>query len=86
MAEFAAGCGPMLSAAAMGVLLCGSILYFSFLPWHQLAISGAAILGGIAAGLLAGRRAGGLTRGALLAANLGAQGAFVAAYLACVAR
>lgn len=86
MAEFAAGCGPVLSAAVMGVLLGGSILYFSFLPWYQLAISAGAILGGIAAGVLAGRRAGGLTRGTLLAANLGAQGGFVLAYLACVAR
>lgn len=86
LAEFAAGCGPMLSAGVMGVLLGGSILYFSFLPWYQLAISACAVLGGIAAGILAGRRAGGLTRGTLLAANLGAQGAFMAAYLACVAR
>ena len=86
LAEFGGGCGPMLSAAVMGALLWWSILYFSFLPWHQLTISGAAIVGGIVAGVLAGRRAAGLSAGVLLAANLGAQGAFLAAYLANVAR
>ena len=86
MRAFARGCGPMLSVTILSALLCGSIVYFSFLPWHQLTISAAAILGGIAAGALAARRAGGLTRGALLAANLGAQVAFVLVYLANVAR
>ncbi|MCY2929737.1 MAG: hypothetical protein NTV86_09645 [Planctomycetota bacterium] len=85
--EFAAGCGPMLSVVAMGVVSCWNILYFSFLPWGpQLAILGGAIGGGVVAGLIARALAGGLTRGSLLAANLGAQGAFLGAYLANVPR
>jgi hypothetical protein len=83
---FAAGCGPMLSAAVMGILLWWSILYFSFLPWRQLTISAAAVLAGILSAILARRRAADLSRPVLTAANLGAQLAFLLAYLANVAR
>lgn len=85
--EFAAGCGPMLAVVAMGLVSCWNILYFSFLPWgHQLTILGEVIGGGLVAGLIARRLAGGLTRACLLATNLGAQGAFLLAYLANVGR
>jgi len=82
VAAFASGCGPMVTAAGMGLLLAGTIFYLSFLPLWQLAVPAAAIGAGLVGGLLACRATGGLTRRALLAGNLLAQIALLGAYLA----
>ena len=81
-AAFARGCGPISAAAVMGLLLGLTVTYFNFLPWEQVGISGAIIVSAIAAGLLCCRLDGGLTRRALLAANILTQ---IATLLACLA-
>jgi len=82
VASFAAGCGPLATAGCMGALLAVTILEFNFLPWWQLSISGATIAAAVFGGILLCRRAGGLTRQALLAVNLLTQLTFLVAYLA----
>ncbi len=76
------GCGPLASAGCMGLILAASIVYFSFLTWKQLNISGCAILTAVIGGILLCRASGGLTRRALLANNVLTQMAFLLAYLA----
>ncbi len=80
--SFVKGCGPAAAAGCMGVVLAATILYFSFLPWTQLSISGAAIVAAIAGGLVLTRLAGGIRRTSLLATNVLTQLAFLFAYLA----
>jgi len=81
-AVFARGCRPLAAAAVMGLLLGMTITYFNFLPWEQLTISAVTILAAIASGLIFCRLTGGLTRRALLAANLTTLLIFVLTYLA----
>ena len=81
VAAFAQSCRPVAAAAVMGLLLAATITYFNFLPWAQLAISGATIFAAIAAGMIFCRKTGGLTRRALLAANISTQMVFLLAYL-----
>ncbi len=82
IAAFAKGCSPLAAAAVMGVLLATTITYLNFLPWEQLGVSGATVVGAILTGLICSYRTGGLTRKALLATNLITQMIFVLAYLA----
>ncbi len=82
VAAFARGCGPVTAAGAMGAVAAVTTLYMSYLPWWQLSISGGTIAAALLAGWLLCRRAGGLTRDALLAANLLTQIAFLLAYQA----
>lgn len=77
----AGGCGPVLAAACMGAVAVLSVVYFNYMSWWQLTIPATAVLAAIAAGLLLGRRFGGLGRDVLLAANLLTQLAFLIAYL-----
>jgi len=80
VAAMTAGCGPVAAAATMGALLLLSILYFSYLPWWHLCVPGAAVLAAIGGGVAFCRIAGGLQRGALLAANALTQVVFLFAY------
>jgi len=82
LAGFVGGCTPLAAAAVMGLLLGVTITYFNFLPWEQLTISAVTIITALAGGALLCRRAGGLSRKALLAANIITQLAFL---LACLA-
>ncbi|MHC4294120.1 MAG: hypothetical protein ACYSTL_00875 [Planctomycetota bacterium] len=81
VAAFARGFGPLAAAAVMGLLLGTTITYLNFLPWEQLIVSGLTVVGAIAAGLICCRLTGGLTRRALLAANIITQLVFILAYL-----
>jgi hypothetical protein len=76
------GCGPLTAALLMGGLLAASIAYFAYLPWTQLTIPAAAVLTGIAGGLLVAWRNGSMDRNVMLAANLLTQ---IAVLLAVVA-
>lgn len=82
VAAFARGCGPFAAAACMGLLLAGSIMYFSFLPWTQLSISASAVFAAIVGGTVLARACGGLKRKVLLVTNLLAQVALLLAYVA----
>jgi len=82
VASFARGCGPLAAAAVMALLLAATITYFNFLPWEQVGISAAAVTAAIAGGALCCRASGGLSRRALLAANVLTQLVFLLAYLA----
>ncbi len=82
VAAFARGCGALSAAAVMGLLLAVTIIYFNYLPWEQLGISGVAIATAVIAGIVCCRLRGGLCRSALLGANAATQMAFL---LACVA-
>lgn len=82
VAQLARTCGPMTAALCMGVLLAVTIVYFSYLPWTQLTISGSAILAAVFGSMLICWRRGGLRRDTLLAVNLLTQLAFL---LACLA-
>jgi len=82
MAAFARGCGPFVAAACLALPLAGSIFYFSYLPWTQLSISGAAVFAAIVGGLILCPRNGGPSRNNVLATNLLTQIVFV---LACLA-
>ena len=82
VAAFVRGCGPVAAAACMGAVLVATILYFRFLPWTQLSISGAAALAAIAGGLVLARLTGGLKRSTLLATNVLTQLAFLFGYIA----
>lgn len=75
-------CGPMTAALCMGVLLAITIVYFSYLPWTQLTISGAAIFAAVFGSMALCRLSGGLRRDTLLAVNLLTQLTFLLAYLA----
>ena len=77
-----ARCGPIPAAGLMGALLAVTILYFNFLPWWQLSISGVTILAAIGGGLVLARLTGGPTRRSLLAGNVLTQIVFILAYLA----
>ena len=82
VAALAGGCGPMTIAILMGLLLGGSIGYFSYLPWTQLTISGAGILAAIGGGAILLRRRGRMDRDVLLAVNLLTQLVVLIAFLA----
>ena len=82
VAAFARGCGPIRTAMSMGLLLAATIIYFGYLPWWQLSISGAAAASAIAGGWTFSRLCGGLRRDALLAVNLLTQLVFLLAYVA----
>jgi len=81
-AVWAKGCSPISAAAVMGLLLALTVTYYNFLGWWQLPIAGTAIVSAIAAGLVSCKLAGGLTRRALLTANVLTQLAFLLASLA----
>ena len=82
VAALARGCGPMTIAILMGLLLGGSIGYFSYLPWTQLTISGAGILAAIGGGAILLRQRGRMDRDILLAVNLLTQLVVLIAFLA----
>lgn len=82
VAAWAQGCGPLAAAGCMGAVAGATILSFTFLPWSQLSIPAATVLGTILSGIALSRASGGLTRTGLLAANFIAQILFLAAYLA----
>lgn len=82
VSAFARGCGAFAAAACLALPLGGSLFYFSFLPWTQLFISGAAVCAAIVGGLLICGLNGGLNRRNLLATNVLTQIVFVLAYLA----
>lgn len=82
VAAFARAGGPFRATICMGLLLAATIKYFAYLPWQQLNISAAAMVTGPLAGAVLCRRTGGLTRRALLAANVATQMVFMLAYLA----
>ena len=83
VAAMARGGGAGTAAACLVVPLAGSIFYFHYLGLRgEVVVSAVAALSAIAAGLVCCRAAGGLTRRALLAANLLTQIAFLLAYLA----
>jgi len=79
---FAKGCSPASAAAVMGLLLALTITYYNYLGWWQLPISAAAIIGAVLSGLVFSRLTGGLTRQALLAANVTTQVVFLLASIA----
>jgi hypothetical protein len=81
---FVAGAGPFAAALLMGALLAVTILYFAFLPWWQLCISGVTIVAAVIGGVVFSRVNGGLDRDVLLATNLVTQIAFMLSYLATV--
>ena len=82
VAAFARGCGAAVAAVCMGLLLAGSIVYFSYLPWTQLSISGTAVLTAIVGGAVVAKACGGLKRKVLLTTNFLTQMAFLLSYLA----
>ena len=82
LVAFSRGCGPLAVTAVMGLLLAVTITYFNFLPWEQLAVSAVTVFGAITAGVIFCRLTGGLTRKAMLAANVLTQLIFALAYLA----
>jgi len=78
----AATTGPLAAAAWLALPLAGSFVYLMFvpLPWRFLPPA-AAVAGALGGGTLMVRARGGLTRDALLAANVAAQTLFLLAYL-----
>ncbi len=82
VAALAKGCGPLATAACMGMLLAATIMYFNFLPWTQLSISAAAIIAAVGGGLVLCKLVGDLKRNVLLGTNLLTQIAFILTYLA----
>ncbi len=82
VAAFAAGCGPLVAAVCLALLLVATISYFNYLPWTQLTICAAGAIGGVLIGCALCRRAGGLVRSALLGGNIATQIAFLLGYLA----
>lgn len=82
LAGMVRGCGPMSTTVLMGLLLAGSIGYFAYLPWTQLVIWAAGLLGAIGGGLLLVHLAGGMRREVLLAGNLLTQWSVLVAFLA----
>ncbi len=83
IAAFARGCGALVAAACMAVLLLVSIAYFCHLGTGSVVILCVVpILAAIAGGVGFCWRAGGPTRRALLSANVATQIAFLVTYLA----
>jgi cobalamin synthase len=82
VAAFARGCGPLTATAVMGLLLALTITYFNFLPWAQLTISAVTVFAAVAGGTVCCWLDGGLTRRALLAANVITQLVFLLVSLA----
>jgi len=82
VAVFAAGCSPLLTASVMGLLLALTATYYNFLGGWQLPIAACGAGSAIIAGVVFCRLEGGLTRRALLAANVVTQLVFL---LACLA-
>ena len=79
---FAQGCEPFAAAAALALPLLLSLFYLQFLHWWwQVLVPAISAIAAVCAGTLSVRRLG-LTRSALLAANVLAQLAFLLAYLA----
>ena len=84
-AAFAKGCSPVAAAGCLVLPLGGTLFYFHYLGLgSQIVLSATACLTAIAAGIVCCRRAGGLCRRSLLAANLITQVAFLLACLACM--
>ena len=84
-AAFAKGCSPLAAAGCLLLPLAGTLFYFHYLGTRaQVVISAVAGATAIAAGVACSRRAGGLCRQSLLAANLITQLAFLLACLACM--
>jgi hypothetical protein len=81
VAAFARGCRPMAMAGALAAILILTIQYFTFLPWTHLAVAGASIVAAALAGPVMCRATRGLTRRALLAANLLTQLVFLLSYV-----
>ncbi|HUU23686.1 MAG TPA: hypothetical protein VM389_14225 [Phycisphaerae bacterium] len=81
VAAFATGCGALVAAGCMGAVAAATTLYFNYMPWWQLSISGAAIITAILCGVAFCKLNGGLDRRSLLAANLLTQMVFLSAYL-----
>jgi len=83
VAAFARGCGAPAAAVCMALPLVASLLSFRYLGQGSLAlVSGAPIAAAIGSGLALCRHVGGLTRRALLAANVTTQIVFLGSYLA----
>jgi len=83
VAAMAAGCPPLAAAGCMAVPLVPSMVYFHYLgAGSQVLIPAATIAAAVLGGAALCRRAGGLRRSSLLAANMLTQLAFLLAYLA----
>jgi hypothetical protein len=82
VAAFAGGCGVVTAAALMGLLLALTATYYNYLGWWQLPIPASGVIAAIASGVVFCRLDRGLTRRALLAANLATQAAFLLTSLA----
>ena len=81
VAALARGCGAVVTAGGMGVIMAVTIVYFNFLPWMQLTIPAATVAAAIIGGLVFCRITGGLSQKALLATNMLTQLVFLMAYL-----
>jgi hypothetical protein len=82
VAAFARGCGPLAGAGTMAVPAAATFGYFHYIGWGGLNMPIACLSIAIAGGIVLCRRAGGLRRKPLLAANMLTQLTFVLAYLA----
>jgi hypothetical protein len=82
VAAFSRGCGAVAAAACMAVPGVLTWVYFGYLWGWEATMSGAAIAAAVGGGLALSARTGGLTRAALLAANVVTQLAFLASCLA----
>ncbi len=80
--RFARGCGPLPAVLCMALPAGLSALYFHFMGGWELVIIGVSATSGVLAVPLLAWRTGGLSRRALLGANLLTQFAFVLSYLA----
>jgi len=81
VAALARGCGALVTAGCMGVIMAATIVYFNFLPWTQLTIPAATVAAAIVGGLVFCKITGGLSRKALLATNMLTQLVFLLVYL-----
>lgn len=80
LARAAPGVGPLACAVLLGGLMALTIQNFRFMDWRQLVISGGTIAAALGAGAGLCLADGGLTRRALLGAQLLTQLAFVLIY------
>jgi hypothetical protein len=76
------GCGPLVVAVLMGLLMFLTIQAMGFLPWWQVGITAATIAGGLIAGMASCRQSGGPSAGALQATGTMTQLVFLLAAVA----
>ncbi len=78
------GAGPIVTTLSMGAMMAATIWWLQFPSWTVVLIPAVTVIVAVVGGLLLCRKAGGLTRQALLANNLLTQLAFWFAYVACL--